>query len=113
MQRGHITLVIWTLKKSGLFGYFPKLYTHSKNKITAKETKLATKNVNNWFRKKRDFNDKLTSSKKKATSNKTRYLEFDIRLNDLPEKVKLILTKGLKKGLLSNYSILNSAKCFS
>ena len=45
MLRGHISLVILTLKKSGLFGHSPKLYTHSKNKITAKEAKLAKKHA--------------------------------------------------------------------
>ena len=45
MLRGHILLVILTLKKSGLFGYLQKLYTHSKNKITVKEAKLANKHA--------------------------------------------------------------------
>ena len=44
---------------------------------------------------------------KKVTSNKTRHISVEKKLNDLAEKVKLISTKGLTKYLINDYSILN------
>ena len=63
-------------------------------------------------KKKTDFDDKLKRFNKKVTLNKTRHAEVKNKLDDLSEKNKLISTKGLTKGFINNYSILNDGKYF-
>ena len=50
---------------------------------------------------------------KKVTSNKTRHIEINKKLDDLTKKVKPISIKGLTEDLINKYSILNGAKYFS
>ena len=48
-----------------------------------------------------------TNKHKKASSNNTRHVEVQKKLDELSEKVKLVSTKGLRKGLINNCGILN------
>ena len=48
----------------------------------------------------------------KSYLNKTKHVDSEKELNDIPEKVKLISTRGLTKHLIKGYSILNGAKYF-
>ena len=77
-----------------------------------KPAKWATKNDIADFVKNTDFDKKLASINKKVTSNKTRHVEVDKKLNNLSGKVKLISIKGLTKDLINGCSIFNAAKYF-
>ena len=50
---------------------------------------------------------------KNVTSNKTKHIKVNKKLDYLEQKVKLISTKGLTKNFLNKYSIFNGAKKFS
>ena len=69
------------------------------------QVNLATNNDIVNFVKKTDFDDKLKSSNKNFTSNKTKHV--------LVEKVEVVSTKGTKKDLINKYKILNGIKYFS
>ena len=79
-------------------GHSNKYITTQKfNKLAAensaarlKQAKLATKADIADFVKKTDFDDKLKNRSKKATSNKTKHLDVEKKLDDVSEKVKLI-----------------------
>ena len=77
-----------------------------------KPAKWATKNDIADFVKNIDFDKKLASINKKVTSNKTRHVEVDKKLNNLSGKVKLISIKGITKDLINGCSIFNAAKYF-
>ena len=51
--------------------------------------------------------------KKNVTSNKTKHVLVENKLNALSEKVKAILSVGLTKDLINKFSILNGGKFFS
>ena len=67
--------------------------------LRLKRVNLASKSDIANFVNKTDFDNKL----KHITSNKS-------ELNELSNKVKAISTKGLTKGLIKKFSILNGAK---
>ena len=52
----------------------------------------------------------LILQERKITSNKTKHVLVENRLNKLSRKVKAISTKGLIKDLINKYNILNGAK---
>ena len=60
---------------------------------TLKEAKLATKSDIANFVKEIDFDEKLRNVNKKVTLNKSKHLLVENELNELSEKVKLLLTK--------------------
>ena len=74
--------------------------------------KLANKHGIAEFVKETDFQEKLMNINKKNFSNKTRQVEVEKELDDLKKAVRLISTKGLKKGLIEKFSIVNGAKHF-
>ena len=57
-----------------------------------------------------DSYEKLKSIIKKVILNKSKHVLVENELNNLSEKVTLILTKGLTKGLINGYSILTCTK---
>ena len=65
------------------------------------------------FIKKTDFDDKLKNLNKNVTSVKTKRVLVENELNELLKKIKVISTKGLTKGLVNKFSIINGAKYFS
>ena len=67
----------------------------TKENFTARlgQANLASKNDIANFVKKKDFDDKLKILNKKVTSNKTKHVLVEKKLNELSEKVKPILTK--------------------
>ena len=60
---------------------------------TLKEAKLAAKSDIANFVKEIDFDEKLRIVNKKVTLNKSKHLLVENELNELSEKVKLLLTK--------------------
>ena len=60
---------------------------------TLKEAKLAAKSDIANFVKEIDFDEKLRNVNKKVTLNKSKHLLVENELNELSEKVKLLLTK--------------------
>ena len=78
-----------------------------------KEANFASKKDIADFANKTYFDEKLRSINKNVTSNKTKHVEAEKKLNDVLEKVKLIPIKELAKDLINGCSILNGAKCFS
>ena len=62
------------------------------------------------FVKKTDFDNKLKKLNKNITSNKTKHVLVEDKLNELSEKVKAISATRLTKDLINKYSILNVAK---
>ena len=60
-----------------------------------------------------DLDDKLKNLNKKITSNKTKLVLTENKLNDLSKKLEAILTKGLTKDLINEYKIPNGTKYFS
>ena len=60
---------------------------------TLKEAKLATKSDIANFVKEIDFDEELRNVNKKVTLNKSKHLLVENELNELSEKVKLLLTK--------------------
>ena len=60
---------------------------------TLKEAKLATKSDIEKKKKEIDFDEKLRNVNKKVTLNKSKHLLVENELNELSEKVKLLLTK--------------------
>ena len=75
-----------------------------------KQANLATKPDIADFVKETDFNNKLKKLNKKITSNKTKH---SLELNELSEKVKILLTKILAKNLINIYQFINGAKYFT
>ena len=69
---------------------FNKLTSLTSRKICwkIKTSKFRTQNWHYWFRKKKDFNNKLKSFNKIITSNKTRYVEIKTKLDDLEKMLK-------------------------
>ena len=63
--------------------------------------------------KETDFDNKLKQINKKVTSNKTKHVLVENKLDELSEKVEVISTKRLTKDLINGYSILKEAKYFS
>ena len=77
------------------------------------ELNLASKNgIADFVKKKTNFDDKLKNCNKSITLNKIKLVLLENELDELSEKVKLIPTKRLTKGLINNYSILNGGKHF-
>ena len=70
---------------------------------------LASKNDITDVVKKTDFDEKLRNLNENVTSNKAKHILVENELNDLLEKVQVILTKNF----INKFSILNEAKCFS
>ena len=62
--------------------------------------------------KETDFDNKLKQINKKVTSNKTKHVLVENKLDELSEKVEVISTKRLTKDLINGYSILKEAKYF-
>ena len=60
---------------------------------TLKEAKLAAQSDIANFVKEIDFDEKLRNVNKKVTLNKSKHLLVENELNELSEKVKLLLTK--------------------
>ena len=84
--------------------YSIKIYLTSQefNKLTAEnfsarlaQAKLATKADFDDFVKETDFENKPKNIKKKVTSNKAKQVLVENELDELLEKVELILAKGL------------------
>ena len=48
-----------------------------------------------------DFDEKLKKINKNVTSNKTKHLDFEKKLNDLSAEIKLASTKVLTKHLIN------------
>ena len=71
---------------------------------------MAGKNDVSNFVKKKYFVNKLKRYNQNVTSNKTKDVFVENKLNELSEKVKVISTKGLTKKLINRYKILNGAK---
>ena len=84
-------------------------YDHDKY-ITTKE--LATKVDIVDFVKEEDFDDKLKNCNKKITLSKTAHAEVKNKLDELPEKIKVISMKKLIKDLINKHSVLKGAKYF-
>ena len=83
--------------------------TQEFNKLTAEnfatrlaQAKLATETRIDDFIEETHFDDKLKSLNEKVTSNKTKRVLVQRGLNKLSEKIKLISTKGLTKGVINN-----------
>ena len=77
------------------------IITQEFNKLTAdnfalrlSNANLATKTDIAYFVKETDFNDKLKKLNKKITLNKIKHVLAANELNELWEKVKLLLTKN-------------------
>ena len=105
-----------------------KYITNESNKLVKqnfaerlKQANLANKIDIADFLKKTDFVERLIKINKKVTSNKTKHVETENKVNDhitsytklmngLSGEVKLISTKGLTKNLRNGYSFLNDAK---
>ena len=94
--------------------------TQEFNKLTSKnfaarlaKANLASKNDVVNLLNKTDFDDKLKNLDKKVTSNKTRRIEVETKLDDLEEQFKIISTKGLPADWINKYSFLNGAKYVS
>ena len=103
------TKIIETEKKITDHNHDKYITTPEFNRFTAeifalrlKRVNLASKSDIANFVNKIDFDNKL----KHITSNES-------ELNELSNKVKAISTKGLTKGLIKKFSILNGAKYFS
>ena len=77
------------------------------------QANLASKSDIANFVKKTDFDDELKNLNKYVTSNKTKHVLFERKLNELSKIVEGIWTKGLTKDLLNGYKILIQAKYFS
>ena len=76
------------------------------------QVNLASKSYIANFLKKTDFDDKIKNLNKNVTSNKTKNVLAENKLNELSKKFKAIPTKGLTKDLINGYKILNDAKMF-
>ena len=111
-----ITQKLIKLKKKITTGHDHDKYITNQefNKLTSEicSARLAQANIASQsdianFVKTTDFDDKLKHLNKNATSNKTKSVVVKNELNELLQKFKAILAKGLTKDLINKYSILN------
>ena len=100
--------------------YSKYITTPEVNKLTVEcfaarleQANLASKSDIANFVKKTDFDDELKNLNKYVTSNKTKHVLFERKLNELSKIVEGIWTKGLTKDLLNGYKVLIQAKYFS
>ena len=75
-----------------------------------KRSKFSNQKLYFWFCKRDRFWWKTKKINKKVTSNKTKHVLVENKLNE--QKVKAISTKGLTKDLINKYSTFNGAKYF-
>ena len=92
-----------------LINQFNKLAVDNKD-AKLKGADLASKNDTVDLAKNVDSYEKLKSIIKKVILNKSKHVLVENELNNLSEKVTLILTKGLTKDLINGYSILTCTK---
>ena len=70
-------------------------------------TNLASKNYITDFLKKTDFDDNLKKLNKKITSNKTKHVLVENKLNKPSKKAEVISTKAVTKDLMNFLNIFN------
>ena len=113
------TITTYTAAENKKSDHSKYITTLELNKLAAEsfaarltQVNLASKSYIANFLKKTDFDDKIKNLNKNVTSNKTKNVLAENKLNELSKKFKAIPTKGLTKDLINGYKILNDAKMF-
>ena len=113
------TITTYTAAENKKSDHSKYITTLELNKLAAEsfaarltQVNLASKSYIANFLKKTDFDDKIKNLNKNVTSNKTKNVLAENKLNELSKKFKAIPTKGLTKDLTNGYKILNDAKMF-